>query len=106
MDLITTHPDSPGHLEVHLWHLRAEVEVSVLCLPRGIPTLLPCRPTKDEEAVKKRKANKKKVTAEQKARKKEQRRKMRRKLKGREGRQEKLQRRKKEDNKAKLALQE
>merc|ERR1712193_495836 len=48
----------------------------------------------DEEAVKKRKQEKKKISAEAKARKKEMRRKMRQKLKGREGRQEKMKRRK------------
>merc|ERR1712080_723959 len=48
----------------------------------------------EEEAVKKRKQEKKKISAEAKARKKEMRRKMRQKLKGREGRQEKMKRRK------------
>merc|ERR1712107_955584 len=47
------------------------------------------KPERDEEAVKK-----KKISAEAKARKKEMRRKMRQKLKGREGRQEKMKRRK------------
>merc|ERR1711934_1090273 len=42
----------------------------------------------------KRKQEKKKISAEAKARKKEMRRKMRQKLKGREGRQEKMKRRK------------
>merc|ERR1712062_48269 len=50
------------------------------------------KPERDEEAVKKRKQ--KKISAEAKARKKEMRRKMRQKLKGREGRQEKMKRRK------------
>ena len=44
--------------------------------------------------MKKRKQEKKKANAEQKARKKEMRRKMRMKLKGREGRHEKMKRRK------------
>merc|ERR1712061_585190 len=48
----------------------------------------------EKEAVKKRKQEKKKISAEAKARKKEMRRKMRQKLKGREGRQEKMKRRK------------
>merc|ERR1712226_852471 len=48
------------------------------------------KPERDEEAVKKRKQEKKKISAEAKARKK----KMRQKLKGREGRQEKMKRRK------------
>merc|ERR1712117_531382 len=48
----------------------------------------------EEEEVKKRKQEKKKISAEAKARKKEMRRKMRQKLKGREGRQEKMKRRK------------
>merc|ERR1712190_713376 len=52
------------------------------------------KPERDEEAVKKRKQEKKKISAEAKARKKEMRRKMRQKLKGREGRQEKMKRRK------------
>merc|ERR1712008_101734 len=52
------------------------------------------KPSRDEEVVKKRKQEKKKANAEQKARKKEMRRKMRMKLKGREGRQEKMKRRK------------
>merc|ERR1711890_54409 len=51
------------------------------------------KPERDEEAVKKRK-QKKKISAEAKARKKEMRRKMRQRLKGREGRQEKMKRRK------------
>merc|ERR1711988_195644 len=52
------------------------------------------KPERDEEAVKKRKQEKKKISAEAKARKKEMRRKMRQKLKGREGGQEKMKRRK------------
>merc|ERR1711973_1035946 len=52
------------------------------------------KPERDEEAAKKRKQEKKKISAEAKARKKEMRRKMRQKLKGREGRQEKMKRRK------------
>merc|ERR1712115_21089 len=51
------------------------------------------KPERDEEAAKKRKQEKK-ISAEAKARKKEMRRKMRQKLKGREGRQEKMKRRK------------
>merc|ERR1712173_558647 len=51
------------------------------------------KPERDE-AAKKRKQEKKKISAEAKARKKEMRRKMRQKLKGREGRQEKMKRRK------------
>merc|ERR1712088_167927 len=52
------------------------------------------KPERDEEAVKKRKQEKKKISAEAKARKKEMRRKMRQKLKGREGGDEKMKRRK------------
>merc|ERR1712004_279491 len=52
------------------------------------------KPERDEEAVRRRKQEKKKISAEAKARKKEMRRKMRQKLKGREGRQEKMKRRK------------
>merc|ERR1711971_385829 len=52
------------------------------------------KPERDEEAVKKRKQEKKKISAEAKARKQEKRRKMGQKLKGREGRQEKMKRRK------------
>merc|ERR1712203_595072 len=66
-----------GHMEVYMRQLRPEV-----------------KPERDEEAVKKRKQEKKKISAEAKARKKEMRRKMRQKLKGREGRQEKMKRRK------------
>ena len=60
------------------------------------------RPERDEEAVKKRKQEKKKISAEAKARKQEKRRKMRQKLKGREGRDEKMKRRK-QNHRASLA---
>merc|ERR1712186_203867 len=62
------------------------------------------KPERDEEAVKKRKQEKKKISAEAKARKKEMRRKMRQRLKGREGRQEKMKRRK-QNHRASMASQ-
>merc|ERR1712212_914403 len=52
------------------------------------------KPERDEEAVKKRKQEKKKISAEAKAQEKMKRRKQSHRLKGREGRQEKMKRRK------------